>query len=175
MKRFLAMLLAALMLTGACAMAAEEPIDLFVAESGTKVTLTMQNPFNIEFNVVDDGHMQAFISREGVEDIVVIVDKTDSDIDFNMADMSDEDKQKQMEYIKNVEFEGYTEVTVNIEKTPAGNEYFDVFASYENINVHRRVTIFEGYYFDRYQMSTTAFTDADNAFMDEVQQGMWIK
>ncbi len=176
MKRFFAILVAALMLVCSSALAAEEPVELFVTEAGTKVTLTMQSPYNLELEAIDAEHMLATISREGVEDVIVVVSKTDSDFPFSLADMSEAEKAQQEEYLRNVEYAGYASVDISIKTTAAGNEYFDIFAKHDALEVHSRFTVFEGYYFDRMQFVTNGtLNEADDAFMEEVQQGMWVE
>ena len=171
MKKLVALFAALIMLFSVCAMADEAPVTLYTAENGATVTLTMKGAYTIKESKTDNGETMLWvISREGVADVFIVITPCGDMVMLN--DMSDEEIEA---IIKNYADEYGDVITVSVEVTPSGNKYFDCFWDEGTSQMNERWTYFDGFELSRTQIVVDGIlTDADTAFLAEVQEGMWV-
>ena len=162
----------AMLLTTAAAVA--EKITVFTdPATGAKVTFEMEGEYYIEYDEHCTNDLVLFtVSREGVCAVLVSVFARDAE-DKNMNDMTDEELEELRARLEaDMSGEGFT---VTVETTPSGNKYINFVNAAENGSVQQRFTIFENFDMDRIQYSEGLFTEADNAFIAEVQGALWVE
>ncbi|MDO5434910.1 MAG: hypothetical protein Q4G19_00915 [Clostridia bacterium] len=173
MKRLFCALLALAMLLTAAAVYAEKIVILTDAASGAKVTFEMEGEYSIEYDEhCTDDYVQFTVSRDGVCPVIVAVFARDVE-DKNMNDMTDEELEAERAALEaDLAGEGYV---VTIETTPYGNKYINCVAESENGSVQQRYTTFEDFDMCRIQYCEGLFTEADTAFIAEVQGSLWVE
>ncbi len=173
MKRlFCTLLVLAMMLTVTAAFAEKTTVFTDPA-TGAKVTFDMEGEYNIEYdqNCTPD-YIQFDVSRDGVCPVTVLIFARDAE-DKNMNDMTDEElEQMRSTWEIAMSGEGFT---VTVETTPSGNKYLNFVNASESGSVQERYTIFEDFDMDRIQFSEGMFTEADTAFLAEVQSALWVE
>lgn len=173
MKRlFCAVLALALLMTATLAMA--EKITVFTdPATGAKVTLELEGEYNLEYDEhCTEDYTQFTVSRDGVCPVVVVAYAADTE-DINMNDMTEEQLAEVVKSINDMfSDENYT---VTVEKTASGNTYINIASISENGSFQERFTIFEDFNMSRTQFSDGLFTEADDAFIAEVQGALWVE
>ncbi|MCQ2457317.1 MAG: hypothetical protein MJ142_01130 [Clostridia bacterium] len=173
MKRLFCALLALAMLLTAAAAFAEKIVVLTDVATGAKVTFEMEGEYSIEYDEhCTADYVQFTVSRDGVCPVIVSVFARDAE-DKNMNDMTDEELEAQRASLEaDLADEGYV---VTIETTSFGNKYINCVAASENGSVQQRYTVFEDFDMCRIQYSEGLFTEADTAFLAEVQASLWVE
>lgn len=174
MKRFVGILLAMVMLLTAAAALAADKITVFTdPATGKKVTLELEGEYTIEYDEhCTADYVEFNVVREGVCPVTVSVFARDAE-DKNMNDMTEEELEACRAQIEEeLAGEGYV---VTVETTPMGNRYINCVAASETGSVQQRYTVFEDFDINRIQFSEGLFTEEDNAFIAEVQGGLWTE
>lgn len=181
MKKILCALLAVLMILAATAIAEEKMvlwehtaiIDEAGAEETVKVTLTVENPVNIE--IIDEATVvdvyAAEITRNGVAPVFVVISPAEiaAHANLNMAT-----EEQLMEYI-NVIGEQYDSYVYEKQTTESGNVYLAISDAAGTL---REIwTIYEDTLIDIIQCNDdySELKSEDQAFAIEILQGIWME
>ena len=173
MKRFLTMLLAAMLLCAA-SLAAAEDTSWFLTEAGDthEIVLNTETPVHVGF--MDDmpqGTVYARATRTGCANVYIIITPSEISEGISMNDL-DEDG---LALFKSLCGAQYINPQIDEKITPAGNKYIRVFSN-EASQIYSFVTLFEGYLIqiDYYHPDFSAIGDADHAFAEEILHGISI-
>lgn len=173
MKRFLTVLLAAMLLCVA-SFAAAEDTHWSLAEIGDthEIVLDMENPVHVGF--MDDmpaGTVYARATRTGCANVYIIITPSEISEGISMNDL-DADGLALFKSLCGVQ---YIDPVIAEKTTPSGNLYIEVFSN-EASEICSFVTLFEGYLIqiDYYHPDFSKLSDADHAFAEEILHGIWI-
>lgn len=173
MKRFLTVLLAAMLLCVA-SFAAAEDTHWSLAEIGDthEIVLDMENPVHVGF--MDDmpaGTVYARATRTGCANVYIIITPSEISEGISMNDLDADG----LALFKSLCGAQYIDPVIAEKTTPSGNLYIEVFSN-EASEICSFVTLFEGYLIqiDYYHPDFSKLSDADHAFAEEILHGIWI-
>lgn len=173
MKRFLTVLLAAMLLCVA-SFAAAEDTHWSLTEIGDthEIVLNMETPVHIGF--MDDmpqGTVYARATRTGCANVYIIITPSEISEGISMKDLDADG----IALFKSLCGAQYIDPVITEKTTPSGNMYIQVFSN-EGSEIMSYVTLFEGYMIqiDYYHQDFSALSDEDHAFAEEILHGIWI-
>ena len=173
MKRFLTVLLAAMLLLAA-SLAAAEDTHWFLTEIGDthEIVLDTETPVHVGF--MDDmpqGTVYARATRTGCANVYIIITPSEISEGISMNDLDADG----LALFKSLCGAQYINPQIDEMATPDGNKYIRVFSN-EDSQIYSFVTLFEGYLIqiDYYHPDFSAITDADHAFAEEILYGISI-
>ena len=173
MKRFLTVLLAALLLCVASFAVAEDTNWFLTEISDThEIVLNMETPVHVGF--MDDmpqGTVYARATRTGCANVYIIITPSEISEGISMNDLDADG----IALFKSLCGAQYVNPVINEKTTPSGNMYIEVFSNEES-EINSFVTLFEGYLvqIDYYHPDFSKLNDEDHAFAQEVLHGIWF-
>ena len=173
MKRFLTVLLAAMLLCVASFAAAEDTHWTLTEIGDThEIVLEMETPVHVGF--LDDmpqGTVYARATRTGCANVYIIITPSEISEGISMNDLDADG----LALFKSLCGAQYINPTINEKTTPAGNMYIQV-CSNEVSDIDSFVTLFKGYLIqlDYYHPDFSKLSDADHAFAEEILHGILI-
>ena len=173
MKRFLTMLLAAMLLCVASFAAAEDTY-WSLAEIGDthEIVLNTETPVHVGFmNDMPQGTVYARATRTGCANVYIIVTPSEISEGISMSDLDADG----LALFKSLCGAQYIDPVITEKITPSGNLYVQVFSN-ESSEICSFVTLFEGYLIqiDYYHQDFSGLRDEDHAFAEEILHGLWI-
>ena len=173
MKRFLTVLLAALLLCAASFAAAEDTHWSLTEVADThEIVLNTETPVHVGFmEDMPEGTVYARATRSGCANVCIII--TPSEISRNIS-MNDLDADG-IALFKSLCGAQYLNPEITDKVTPAGTKYIQVFSNEES-QIYSYVTLFKGYLMqiDYYHPDFSALNDDDHAFAEEILHGISI-
>ena len=170
MMRFLGVL-TALVLLCSCAMA-EQTLTLLTVDS-TQVTLTLKDGDTCDTPTEESGAIVRLPAhRPGCADVTISVAVADLDGADSLTALSTEI----LDAIKADILIDYPGGTITEHYTEAGTLYLLVDAG-EDYDLHDMFTMYKGFYIDliQYNEDFSDLTEADDAFLLDIMQGIWTK
>lgn len=173
MKRFLTVLLAAMLLCVA-SFAAAEDTHWSLAEIGDthEIVLNMETPVHVGFmNDMPQGTVYARATRTGCANVYIIVTPSEISEGISMSDLDADG----LALFKSLSGAQYIDPVITEKTTPSGNLYIQVFSN-EGSEIVSYVTLFEGYLIqiDYYHPDFSKLSYEDHAFAEEILHGLWI-
>ena len=173
MKRFLTVMLVA-MLVCAASFAAAEDTNWFLTKIGDthEIVLNMDTPVHVGF--MDDmplGTVYARATRTDCANVYIIIVPSEITESISLKDL-DEDG---LALFKSLCGAQYINPEITEKTTPSGNLYIQVFSN-EQSQVNSFITLFEGYMIqiDYYYPDFSELDADDHAFAEEILYGIWI-
>lgn len=170
MKRFLAVLLAALLVLTAAVVSAEETPYKFLGTVGNQdVTLVCDN---VNVDIVEGlptDVVAALLTRDGAAPVILTVVPSELYVGVSLADL---DQAAQAELLEQVT-DAYENPVVELTVTPSGNQYYYI-CSGEGADIDVIFTLYRGFVveLDQYNEDLSELTDADHAFANDVLYGL---
>ena len=173
MKRFLTVLLAAMLLCVA-SFAAAEDTHWTLTEIGDTHEIVLERETPVHVGFMDDmpqGTVYARATRTGCANVYIIITPSEISEGISMNDLDADG----LALFKSLCGAQYINPVITEKITPAGNMYIQVFSNEES-EINSFVTLFEGYLIqiDYYHPDFSKLSDEDHAFAEEVLHGIWI-
>ena len=173
MKRFLTVLLAAMLLCAASLAAAEDTAWTLTKIGDThEIVLNTENPVHVGFmDEMPEGTVYARATRTGCANVYIVITPSEISEGISMNDLDADG----LALFKSLCGAQYINPVITEKTTPAGNMYIQVFSN-EVSEINSFVTLFEGYLIqiDYYHPDFSKLSDEDHAFAEEVLHGIWI-
>ena len=173
MKRFLTVLLAAMLLCAVSFAAAEDTAWTLTKIGDThEIVLNTENLVHVGFmDEMPEGTVYARATRTGCANVYIVITPSEISEGISMNDLDADG----LALFKSLCGEQYADPMITEKTTPSGNMYIQVFSN-EASEIVSFVTLFEGYLIqlDCYHPDFSGLSDADHAFAEEILHGLWI-
>ena len=173
MKRFLTVLLAAMLLCVASFAAAEDTHWSLTEVADThEIVLNTETPVHVGFmEDMPEGTVYARATRSGCANVYIIITPSEISEGISMNELDADG----LALFKSLCGAQYVNPVINEKTTPSGNMYIQV-CSNEMSDIDSFITLFEGYLIqiDYYHPDFSELTAEDHAFAEEILHGIWI-
>ena len=166
MKKLLAILLSAMLLTCACACAEEaEVYHFFETSEDFDIEMPLPEGATLGDKVTSELVSGVTVQKEGLAPVFIAIAASDLYDNKSMNDLTD-DEVEQLKAIAGEDFDA-PELTVDV--TPSGNKYIHICANADS-DVDSIFTLYMGYFIQMTQWHEdfATITDEDYAFMQQL-------